>query len=743
MSTSLCLSFLPPQKALNLALFDATPRWPSVAHYYTHLLLPSLFYALFYAHIHKPSARHNALGFEKRDTLTDSGLTSASWIWTAEPTTGNVAFLRTFNSAAGKTAHSATISLTAVNQATVWVNGNPVGATGNDWQSAEGFSARLNASTNTFSVLAVNANPSAPAPGFLAAIKVKYADGSGETIVSDGSWSVSAVIPTDFPTPADASHFLPATVAGAFGSGSWGSSLTVSSPPSTSAILSESTWIWSTATAATNAAAGSIGLRKTVASPSGKIAQSATVLMAADNGFQLYVNGEYIGQSPGVPTIPDFLTAMQFAVNLDSASNVFSVIASNEAGPAGLAATITIQYSDGSTSVVATDATWLTGPSTSVPQFLAAADSTLSKTFAVGKMGAQPWGAMSMIANALAAPKVPSGPFASGTVPPSSAGHPSTNPSGPSSTGPSSTGPTSASTPGIGGGLASSPSETGNSAPNSTSNPVGDSSPNTDTNSNTNASSSHSISTTLIVAIIVAVLALIGIFALFFWRRRRNNSTRHSRAMSRDLFDAANGVGRSGGGSSVAASQRTSIASAAHAEMIMVQPQQPSYTYNYPRPPIMVQGVYVQPPPAGQSYPQPPLPAVLGHSGNPTRLVVVGEPPLSPISPMQQQMAAQQMAAQQMAAQRMASQQAAAQQMATPQTTAVPSKLERELIWRNNAAASNPSSTRSSTELSYASGSAAGPSGLQTHGRGPSDDYDADALAPPPSYSAQSPLHMQ
>ncbi|KAJ7827005.1 hypothetical protein B0H14DRAFT_3144749 [Mycena olivaceomarginata] len=770
---------------------------------YIPFLCPLLFAR---AHIQRPSAKHNAI-IGKRDALSDSGLSTASWIWTAEPTVGNVAFLRTFSSAAGKTAASATISVTAVNQATVWVNGQPIGATGkgaDDWKTAQVFSAGLNASTNTFSILAVNDNNSgAPAPGLLAAIKIKYADGSGEAVVSDGGWTVSAVIPSDFPIASDTSHFVPATVAAAFGSGPWGSSVTASSSPSNSAILSESTWIWSTAAALTKAATGPVGFRKTVPTPGGKIAQSATILMTADNGFQLYVNGEYIGQSPGVPTIPDFGTAQQFTVNLDSASNVFSVIATNiaaagstDAGPAGLAGSITFQYSDGTTSVTATDATWLTGPFKSVAQFLAATDATLTKTFALAKMGAQPWGALKGISNALAAPQVPAGPFASGTVPatPPSGNSASAGASAPASQ-PSSASPASASgssvssadhnsTPGVGGGLASSPSETG-TAPESTS--AGASNTNTDTDANAGASTSHSMSTSVIIAIIVAVLALIGIAVLFFWRRRRtNNISRHS--MSRDLFDAANGVGRSGGAS---ASQRSSIGSAAHAEMVMVQPQQPSYTYNHPRPPVLVQGVYMQAPPPGQSYPQPPLPAVLGHPGNANRLVVVGEPPLSPISPMRggQQMAAQQqqhMAAQQMFVQQripppqmqmaaqqqqhMAAQQmfnaqqqsqipppqmqmsappVAAQQMPTqqqPGAAPVPlSKLEREaLYWQNNA---NTASATSSARTSMVTDVSSSTVGSSRHSKDQSVDpyggYDADTLAPPPSYSVQSPLHMQ
>ncbi|KAJ7116478.1 hypothetical protein C8R44DRAFT_983544, partial [Mycena epipterygia] len=113
---------------------------------------------------------------ERRDPNSDSGLLSASWIWTSGATTGNVAFLKSFSTTVGsKTAISATFTMTAVNHFTLWVNGQPIGASGNgtnDWQSAQVFSTALN-STNTVSVLAVNnANSGAPPPGLLAAIQV-------------------------------------------------------------------------------------------------------------------------------------------------------------------------------------------------------------------------------------------------------------------------------------------------------------------------------------------------------------------------------------------------------------------------------------------------------------------------------------------------------------------------------------------------------------------------------------------
>ncbi|KAJ7185712.1 hypothetical protein C8R46DRAFT_881581, partial [Mycena filopes] len=352
------------------------------------------------AFLHTPRSihAHNSIG--KRD-----GLTSASWIWTAAPTTGNVAFMKILTTPTGKTATSATISLTAVDEFTLWVNNQAIGTSGANWKAGQAFSAGLNASANIVAVLAVNKNNAgAPAPGLLATILVTYSDGSSDTAVSDASWFVSASIPPSFPTVSDASKFGPATVLAPFGSGSWGSSVTMSSPPSNSGILSGSQWIWSTSTAASDAATGTVGFRRTLITPAGKSAQSATVLLTVDNSFTFYLNTKYVGAPPPAPAMSDFRHVQQFTVDLSATSNVFTVFASNipnagstDAGPAGFVAAIHITYTDGSTADVGTDTNWLSGAFTSVPAFLALPDSALSATFALGTMGASPWGQMTAI----------------------------------------------------------------------------------------------------------------------------------------------------------------------------------------------------------------------------------------------------------------------------------------------------------------------------------------------------------
>ncbi|KAJ7100124.1 hypothetical protein B0H15DRAFT_508435 [Mycena belliarum] len=535
------------------------------------------------AHAPTPFARHN--GVTKRDALSDSGLKSASWIWTSGATVGNVAFLKSFTSAGGKTASSATITMTAVNQFTLWVNGKAIGASGDgadDWKTAQVFNAALSTPTTTFSVLAVNkANAGGPAPALLAAIQIKYSDGSSETITSDSSWRVSAIIPSDFPTPSDVSRFVAASAAASFGSGVWGSSVAVAAADPSTPPLSGSSWIWDTPIAATTARAGTAGFRKTVASPRGKSATSAVIVITVDNGFSLYVNEKYVG-APEVD-LPDFHHPYQFRVALSAASNSFTVFGQNipaagtlDAGPAGILAAIRIQYSDGSSDLVGTDASWLTGPFKTVPAFLVAPDASLSRTFAIGAAGAAPWGALSNNFNALAAANIPAAPFPAGT-PPQAAVTASITAAAASQTGTTSTAQTttsasrgSATTSGRGkiDAPASSTRSSANAANSSGSPPPA-------------AAASSSLSTPLIIGLVVALIALIAVcVGLFVWRRKR--SSRHKR-QSMWLF-AANGQtqGGSGSQSQLAAersrhasltSEATTAASVRRAEMAWIQPQ--------------------------------------------------------------------------------------------------------------------------------------------------------------------------
>ncbi|KAJ6558052.1 hypothetical protein B0H19DRAFT_1261613 [Mycena capillaripes] len=366
----------------------------------------------------------------QRDTTSGGGPTSPSWIWvassngSASTSPGTVAFIKNITTPSGKTASRAVIELTAVDNFTLFVNGQPIGASGaGDWKSAQLLRAALNTSVNTFSVLVANSGKSdAPPPGLLAAIQVSYSDSTNATFPSDSSWLAATKIPPKFPMPSNLSSFTPAAVAAPYGSGPWGQNISLPSPDPTPLTLNGSNWIWSTANASKAADVGSVGFRKPFPTPSGKSAQLATILLTVDNNFALYLNGQYVGTPPGV-TSGRWDYAQQFTVKLNATMNVFTVIAQNfpsstphsPRNAAGFIAAIKISYLDGTTETIYTDSTWLNSNLISLPAFLSTPDVRLSASVVLGKMGMLPWKQLTGISDALSAASVPRGPFSDGS----------------------------------------------------------------------------------------------------------------------------------------------------------------------------------------------------------------------------------------------------------------------------------------------------------------------------------------
>ncbi|KAF7348105.1 hypothetical protein MSAN_01763100 [Mycena sanguinolenta] len=414
-----------PTLLLRLSLVLTYFRWsmffPSASSRLVWLL------TLLAAYIPSVLVLHVERTLERRDAFSDSGLSLASWIWLPEPDlqttapTGSIAFLQTLTSPAGKNATSASIAITADNNFTLWVNGQPIGASDGTvtdvWTAAQVFTAALNASVNVFSVLGSNTGTVTPNPaGLLAAISLLFTDGTTQMAFSDNTWIVSATIPSDFPSPHDLSSFVQAEVAATYGSGPWGTGVTIPASDLDPLSLTGSAWIWSTANASVSAAIGSVGFRKTVTSPAGNIATSATVLLTADNTFQLFINSQYIGAPPVDSNTAGAISSWEYAqlftdVALMPTTNVFTVLATNFAATstandpssAGIIAALQITFSDGTTEVVRTDTTWLAGTYTSAPTFLDATDSVLVAAVSSGLFGIPPWGTLRGTSDALSA----------------------------------------------------------------------------------------------------------------------------------------------------------------------------------------------------------------------------------------------------------------------------------------------------------------------------------------------------
>ena len=102
--------------------------------------------------------------------------------------------------------------------------------------------------------------------------------------------------------------------------------------------------------------------RRDFAAPFGKIPVSANIIIAADNNYTVFVNGELIGQGY------DLQESQGYCVKLESGyNNVFAVAVQNlgtTPNPAALITAINITYTDGTSTIIVSDASWRTNSET-------------------------------------------------------------------------------------------------------------------------------------------------------------------------------------------------------------------------------------------------------------------------------------------------------------------------------------------------------------------------------------------
>ncbi|KAK0239822.1 lectin [Armillaria nabsnona] len=155
--------------------------------------------------------------------------------------------------------------------------------------------------------------------------------------------------------------------------------------------LANSNWIW---TGEEDIAGGStpIGSHpfcKTISYTRTKCPVCMTILIAIDNLHTLYINGAEVGSGTS------FLSVQIYTIRLNpEINNVITVNGTNTGGPAGLIATVLIDYSDGTTETFVTDLSWKTlkssppaefaNPSLNNPAWIAAVKQ--------GKESVSPWG---------------------------------------------------------------------------------------------------------------------------------------------------------------------------------------------------------------------------------------------------------------------------------------------------------------------------------------------------------------
>ncbi|KAJ7905737.1 lectin [Mycena olivaceomarginata] len=245
---------------------------------------------------------------------------TSQWIWTNEVSAGNApigarAFRKDFVPPLGKTPIQADIAITVDNSFTLYVNGGQVG-TGGDFTNAERFCVPLRSCLNVFAVTAVNGATTPNPAGLLVAIQITYSDGTTSTIVSDTTWRTSITIPAGYEQLSfDDNRSVRLSHLGA---------KFPFRPLLPSLSLANSKWIWTNEVVNGNAPPGQRAFRRTYTPPTGQTATSATIIIAADNEYSLYVNGILVGSGN------NFAVAQQYTVNLSLAPKVvFAVYAVN------------------------------------------------------------------------------------------------------------------------------------------------------------------------------------------------------------------------------------------------------------------------------------------------------------------------------------------------------------------------------------------------------------------------------
>ncbi|PFH45076.1 carbohydrate-binding module family 67 protein [Amanita thiersii Skay4041] len=320
--------------------------------------------------------------------------TGAKWIWDTPSNNGNQPpgtrdFRREYFTPSGKKVVSAEVLITADNAYSLFVNGNLIGS-GNDWRTSQEYCVRLDPFCNVFAVRATNAGATPNPAGVLAAIQITYTDGFTETIVSDTNWRAHTDTVGFEQVSFDDSSWQRAVVQKNAGDAPYGNIPLPAAPPPLT--LNGANWIWTNEVdSAGNAPIGNRAFRKTIAIPNGLRATSGTIIISADNGYTLYVNGKMIGSGG------DWRVAQRWVFDLPSLDDVeIAVFATNTGGPAGIIAAVRLDTTDcncSSTISFVTDGSWKANTGTPTgfeqPGF---DDSTWPGATVEGPYGRAPWG---------------------------------------------------------------------------------------------------------------------------------------------------------------------------------------------------------------------------------------------------------------------------------------------------------------------------------------------------------------
>jgi hypothetical protein len=156
-------------------------------------------------------------------------LVASQWIWypegnpVASVPPGLRYFQRTMEVDAAKAVESATASLSADNEFTLWINGKKV-SEGKDFKVTvkSAIASLLRPGANVISVAVNNAGPAASPAGWIGAFEVSYKDGTKTTVNTDAKWSAGMTAPEGWEQSATSpSDWKAAQALGAYAMSPW------------------------------------------------------------------------------------------------------------------------------------------------------------------------------------------------------------------------------------------------------------------------------------------------------------------------------------------------------------------------------------------------------------------------------------------------------------------------------------------------------------------------------------------
>ncbi|KAJ7763387.1 hypothetical protein B0H16DRAFT_1414128 [Mycena metata] len=265
---------------------------------------------------------------------------SSQWIWTGTPYTlgAPVGLRKVFQSPTSpsrKALVGGEVIITAFDTLDFYVNGALIGGDDIRPRYASRFCVSLLPFSNVFAVQAAFTGvTSADQGAVIATILLTYSDGTTQLLSTDTTWVAKQNPDVGFEQPTF--NDLPWSAAakmGVINDAPWDE---VNIPNATFPSITtfdRNRWIWTDAIPASgNIPAGSRAFRRRFVPQPGQIPMSASIIITADNSYQLWVNNVAVGSGNG------FKTADSWTINFSSMPSVivFAVLVTNKAGTAGL-----------------------------------------------------------------------------------------------------------------------------------------------------------------------------------------------------------------------------------------------------------------------------------------------------------------------------------------------------------------------------------------------------------------------